>query len=118
MSMGSWFKDLFFEKEEVKDLPQEVKEEIKNYDYNIKIFDLIRKNEVNQITSYIVQDKALALIKMHKFIGNRDDLKEVLNELKQTCNNCNAKILGITNNMYLITKNTINIEKENNSVEV
>ncbi len=122
MSVGSWFKDMFFEKdtEEVKEanieLKQEEAKEIKNYDYNVKIFDLIRKDDVSKVTSYIIQDKSLALVKMHKFIGNKDDLKDVLNELKQTCDNCNSKILGITNNMYFVTKNSINIERENNSL--
>ena len=116
--MGSWFKDLFFEKEEVKEGIEETKEikEIKNYDYNLKVFDLIKKDELNQVSSYIIQDKALALIKMHKFIGNRDDLKDVLNELKQTCDNCNSKIVGLTNNMYFVTKNSINVEKESSEI--
>lgn len=116
MSMNSWFKDLFFEKEEVKENKIEENKEVKNYDYNLKVFDLIKKDDLNQVSSYIVQDKALALIKMHKFIGNRDDLKDVLNELKQTCDNCNSKIVGLTNNMYFVTKNSINVEKESSEI--
>jgi len=126
MSLGSWFKNLLFEKEEGKEKTEEsseedsnaingVKEKTKNYDYNVKIFDLVKKEDVNNITNYIVQDKALALVKMHKFIGNKDDVKYVLNELKQTCDNCNSKIVGLTNNMYFITKNSINIERENSN---
>ncbi len=119
MSLGSWFKDLFFEKEkeEIKEetVQEEIKEEVKNYDYHVKIFDVVKKEDINQVTSYILQDKALALVKMHKFTGNRDDLKQVLNEIKQTCENCNSKIIGITNNMYFISKNSINIEHENSN---
>lgn len=109
----AWFKDLFFEKEEVKEEKIEnVNKEIKNYDYNLKIFEIIRKEDVSQVTNFIVQDKTLALIKMHKFIGNREDLKEVLNTLKQTCDSCNSKVIGLTNNLYFATKNSVNIEKE------
>src|SRR3989344_438015 len=117
MGLGSWIKNLFFEEENVKteevnEVKENAKGEIKDYDYNVKIFDLVKKEDINKVTSYIIQDKSLALIKMHKFTGNRDDLKEVLNELKTTCDNCNSKVLGITNNMYFITKEKINIEKE------
>src|SRR3989344_4041470 len=114
MSFGSWFKDLFFEKEniEVKAEGETVKEEkeVQNidYDYNLKIFDLIKKNDVEKITSYIIEDKAIALVKMHKFTGNKDDLKEVLNEIKRSCDTCNSRIIGLTNNMYFVTKNSIN----------
>ena len=125
MSFGSWFKDLFFEKEniEVKAEGETVKEEkeVQNidYDYNLKIFDLIKKNDVEKITSYIIEDKAIALVKMNKFTGNKDDLKEVLNEIKRSCDTCNSRIIGITNNMYFVTKNSINIEKDNtNSMEI
>lgn len=121
MGFSSWLKNLFFEEENVKteevnEIKENVKEEIKDYDYNVKIFDVVKKEDINKVTSYIIQDKTLALIKMHKFTGNRDDLKDVLNELKTTCDNCNSKVLGITNNMYFITKNSINIEKEDNSL--
>ena len=117
MGLGSWIKNLFFEEENVKteevnEVKENAKGEIKDYDYNVKIFDVIKKEDINKVTSYIIQDKSLALIKMHKFTGNRDDLKEVLNELKTTCDSCNSKVLGITNNMYFITKEKINIEKE------
>ena len=117
MGFSSWLKNLFFEEEvkieEVKETKIEDKDII-NYDYNLKIFDVMKKEQINEVTSYIIQDKALALIKMHKFTGNSQELKEILNELKQTCDNCNSKVIGITNNMYLITKNNINIERENN----
>ena len=118
MGFSSWFKSLFFEDdkvnlEEVKEIKVEDKD-IKNYDYNLKIFDIMKKEQINEVTSYIIQDKALALIKMHKFTGDSQDLKDVLNELKQTCDNCDSKVIGLTNNMYLITKNNINIERENN----
>ena len=113
MGFSSWIKNLFFEEKNVeKEEVNEVKEEVKDYDYNVKIFDVIKKEDINKVTSYIIQDKSLALIKMHKFTGNRDDLKEVLNELKTTCDSCNSKVLGITNNMYFITKEKINIEKD------
>jgi len=121
MSVGSWLKGIFLEEDnKVEEVKEEIAEpEVNNYDYHIKIFDLIRKDDVNKVTSYIVQDKTLALIKMHKFTGNKDDLKEVLNELKTTCDNCNSRVLGITNNMYFVTKKTINVEKEEtNSLEV
>mgnify|MGYP001613497495 FL=1 len=121
MGFGSWIKDLFFEEENVKteevnEIKEESKEEVKDYDYNVKIFDVVKKEDINKVTSYIIQDKTLALIKMHKFTGNRDDLKDVLNELKTTCDSCNSKVLGITNNMYFVTKEKINIEKEGNSL--
>ena len=109
----SWFKDLFFEKEESSEVKlEEKKEEIKSYDYNLKIFEIIRKEDISQVTNYIVHDKTLALIKMHKFIGSREDLKEVLNTLKQTCDVCDSKVIGLTNNLYFATKNSVNIEKE------
>ena len=121
MGFGSWIKNLFFEEENVKteevnEVKEEFKEEVKDYDYNVKIFDVVKKEDINKVTSYIIQDKTLALIKMHKFTGNRDDLKDVLNELKTTCDSCNSKVLGITNNMYFVTKEKINIEKEDNSL--
>ncbi|MEK6932409.1 MAG: hypothetical protein AABW56_01285 [Nanoarchaeota archaeon] len=114
MSLGSWLKGVFLEEDnKVEDVKEEkVEDSLQNYDYSVKIFDIIKKDDVNKVTNYIIQDKTLALIKMHKFIGNKDDLKDVLNELKTTCDNCNSKVLGITNNMYFVTKKTINVEKE------
>jgi len=78
----------------------------------MKIFELKNRDDLQQVTSYILQDKTLALIKMHKFTGDNDDLKDTLIELKQTCENCNGRILGVTNNMFLVVKNSVEIVRE------
>ncbi len=117
MSVSSWFKNLFLEQSngQSSEVEMEKVEEVKDYDYNLKIFDVVRKSDISQVTNYIIQDKALALIKMHKFTGNKEDLKEVLNELKKTCDGSNSRIIGVTNNMYFVIKNSVNLEKENSS---
>ena len=121
MSFGSWLKNTLFEKEggEVKeDIDgSSVMEsnEVKNYDYHLSVFDLSNKQETGRIISYILQDKKLALVKTAKFNGNHEDLKQALNELKETCKKCNSRIVGLNNSLYLITKNTIYVEKIDNS---
>ncbi len=108
----SWFKDLFFENEisEEREIKSEEAQEIKP-DYILKIFDIVKKSEMSSITEHIIKEKSIALVKMHRFVGNREDLKEVLNELKKTCELSNSKIIGLTNNLYFITKNSISIDK-------
>lgn len=114
MSFFSWIKNLFVEdmndSEEVRE--EELKEEIKNTDYKLKIFDLIHKDQLSDVTSFVVQDKTIALIKMHKFTGDHSNLKETLNELKQTCDTCNSRVLGVSNNMFLVTKNSVELVRE------
>lgn len=117
MNFFNWLKGLFVDnvsEEQIKEMLQEdeLKKEVQNTDYKLKIFDLRHKNELSQITSFIVQDKTIALIKMHKFTGDHDALKETLNELKQTCDNCNSRVLGISNNMFLVAKNSVEVLKE------
>src|SRR3989344_7260919 len=102
MSVFSWIKGLFVEdiNEEIKEdmREEEVKQELANFDYKLKIFDLTHKNELSNVTSFVVQDKSIALIKMNKFTGDHAALKEALNEIKQTCDTCNSRVLGINNN--------------------
>ena len=116
MSFLSWVKDLFSEEVEQDKIMEQIKEhEVKkdtDYDYSMKIFELKNRDDLQQVTSYILQDKTLALIKMHKFTGDNDDLKDTLIELKQTCENCNGRILGVTNNMFLVVKNSVEIVRE------
>jgi SepF-like predicted cell division protein (DUF552 family) len=113
MNIFSWIKNLFVEDitniEEIRE--EEIKQELSN-DYKLKIFDLKHKDELSQVTSFIVQDRSIALIKMNKFTGNHDHLKETLNEIKQTCDTCNSKVLGVSNNMFLVVKNSVEVLKE------
>jgi SepF-like predicted cell division protein (DUF552 family) len=112
MSFFARLKNLFFEDVTQEMVEEQVKEEIKNFDYKLKIFDLKHKDELNELTSFIVQDKSIALIKMHKFTGDHASLKQVLSELKQTCDTCNSKVVGISNNTFLVMKNSIELLKE------
>ncbi|MEK6840999.1 MAG: hypothetical protein AABW57_00825 [Nanoarchaeota archaeon] len=116
MSLFSWLKNLFTEdinKEEIEQMQEEeLKKELVNTDYKLKMFDLKHKDELSNITSFIVQDKSIALIKMNKFTGDHAALKETLNELKQTCDTCNSRVLGINNNMFLVVKNSVEVLKE------
>lgn len=116
MSFFSWLKGLFVEDISSDELQEAQEEELKKQlastDYRLKIFDLMHKNELSDVTSFIVQDKSIALIKMNKFTGDHAALKETLNELKQTCDTCNSKVLGINNNMFLVVKNSVEVLKE------
>ena len=114
MNVFSWLKGFFVgDTVELPDeLKEELKEEMQKIDYNLKIFEVNEKSDLNQVTSFIVNDKALALIKMHKFTGDTEALKETLAELKQTCDNCNSKVLGVSNNMFLVVKNSIDVVRE------
>mgnify|MGYP001558226311 CR=1 FL=1 len=112
MSFFSWLKNLFVEDVNDEIQEEEIKQELINMDYKLKIFDLKNKDELNQVTSFIVQDKTIALIKMNKFTGDHHKLKETLNELKQTCDTCNSRVLGVTNNMFLVVKNSVEFVKE------
>lgn len=116
MSFFTWFKNLFVEdvnSEQLEEMQEnELKQELSNTDYKLKIFDLTHKNELSNVTSFIVQDKTIALIKMNKFTGDHAALKETLNELKQTCDTCNSRVLGINNNMFLVVKNSVEVLKE------
>ena len=112
MSLFSWLKNLFVEDVNDEIQEEEIKQELINMDYKLKIFDLKNKDELNQVTSFIVQDKTIALIKMNKFTGDHHKLKETLNELKQTCDTCNSRVLGVTNNMFLVVKNSVEFVKE------
>ena len=73
MSFGSWLKNTLFEKEdnEVKEDidggPVIEKDEVKNYDYHLSVFELNNKEETGRIISYILQDKKLAVV----FISER-----------------------------------------------
>ena len=115
MSFSSWFKNLF--SSDTVDLPDELKEELKGEqevkkDYKLKIFEINHKKDVNNVTNFVLQDNALALIKMNKFTGDHNDLKETLAELKQACDNCNSKVFGVSNNMFLVVKNSVEVLKE------
>ncbi|MEK6907244.1 MAG: hypothetical protein AABW45_01835 [Nanoarchaeota archaeon] len=115
--MFSWVKALFVDdvsEEQIKEMMQEQEPQMQTpmIDYKLKIFDVRNRDELSQVTSFIVQDKSMALIKMNKFTGDYAVLKETLNELKQTCDNCNSKILGVSNNMFIVTKNSIEVLKE------
>jgi SepF-like predicted cell division protein (DUF552 family) len=116
MSFFSWLKSLFIEEVTSNELEETQEEELKqqliNRDYKLKIFDLTHKNELPNVTSFIVQDKSIALIKMNKFRGDHAQLKETLNELKQTCDTCNSRLLGINNNMFIVVKNSVEVVKE------
>ena len=114
MSFVSWLKDLFIEKNEEAQVEDEMQniQPVTQADYNFKIFDLKNKDELNLVNSFIVQDKALALIKMNKFTGDREQYKQVLNELKTACDNCNSKIVWISNNMFFVVKNSVEVLKE------
>ena len=111
MSVFSWIKSLFVENVEDEIKEDEIKQELNHMDYKLKIFDLKNKDELSEVTSFIVQDKSLALIKMNKFTGDHGRLKETLNELKQTCDTCNSRVLGVSNNMFLVVKNSVEIVK-------
>ena len=66
-------------------LTEELKEEMQqeaSKDYKFRIFEVNNKHELNPVTSFIVNDKSLALIKMHKFTGDTNELKETLMERK------------------------------------
>ena len=80
MSFFSWLKNLFVEDVNDEIQEEEIKQELINMDYKLKIFDLKNKDELDQVTSFIVQDKTIALIKMNKFTGDHHKLKETLNE--------------------------------------
>ena len=116
MSFIKWIKNLFVEdvnQEQFEEMQEnELKQELANTDYKLKIFDLTHKNELSNVTSFVVQDKTIALIKMNKFTGDHNNLKETLNELKQTCDTCNSRVLGINNNMFLVVKNSVEVVKE------
>ncbi|MEK6835278.1 MAG: hypothetical protein AABX61_03385 [Nanoarchaeota archaeon] len=115
MSFFNWIKSLFVEDvnnemiEEMQD--NELKQELQKMDYKFKIFDLKNKDELDEVTSFVVQDKALALIRMSKFTGDNAVLKETLTELKQTCDTCNSRVLGVSNNMFLVVKNSVEVLK-------
>ncbi|MEK6835724.1 MAG: hypothetical protein AABX55_01760 [Nanoarchaeota archaeon] len=114
MSFFTWLKSLFFENEaEIEQIEAEMQnvQPVTQADYSFKIFDLKSKDELNNITSFIVQDRSLALVKMNKFTGDSEEFKHVLNELKNTCDNCNSKVIGINNNTFLVAKNSIEILK-------
>lgn len=115
MSVFSWLKGLFVEDINPEDvqamLGEEQPQELVK-DYKVKIFEVNNKNELNQVNSFIAQDKSMALIKMHKFTGDHVQLKETLTELKQACDSCNSRILGVSNNMFLVVKNSVEVLKE------
>ena len=72
MSFSSWFKNLF--SSDTVDLPDELKEELKGEqevkkDYKLKIFEINHKKDVNNVTNFVLQDNALALIKMNKLVN-------------------------------------------------
>lgn len=114
MTIFSWLKNIFMEdvSHAEEDAEEELKQELKNTDYKVKIFDLKHDNEVSEINSFIVQDKTIALIKINKFTGDHSKLKETLNEIKQTCDTCNSRILGVSNNIFLVVKDSIEVLKE------
>jgi len=112
MSFFLWIKNLFVEDDITEEVKEEIKEELKNSDYKLRIFDLQKRDELNEVTSFIVQDKTIALIKMYKFTGDHSGLKEVLSELKQTCDNCNSKVVGVNNNLFLVVKNSVELLKD------
>ena len=113
MSFVLWLKNLFTN--DTVELPEELKEEMQqeaSKDYKFRIFEVNNKHELNPVTSFIVNDKSLALIKMHKFTGDTNELKETLMELKQVCSNCNSSVFGVSNNMFLVVKNSVEVVKE------
>ena len=115
MSFLLWFKNLFAS--DTVELPDELKEELKGeqtqkIDYRLRIFEVNNKKDINNVTNFVLQDNVLALIKMHKFTGDHNDLKETLAELKQACDNCNSKVFGVSNNMFLVVKNSVEVLKE------
>jgi len=80
--------------------------------WNASRFSLMNLENYKEKNVNLEPFDKLFLIKMNKFTGDHNDLKETLAELKQACDNCNSKVFGVSNNLFLVVKNSVEVLKE------